>query len=206
MQETKTSLTEKMKKIAEQKAKLQNQINEENSKNTTTAGRLILQLSVALAGKYDFTISYIAYNAFWTPYYDVRVDDIKSPIKLVAKAKISQTTGIDWKQVKLSLSTSTPSQWGAAPVLNAWYLAYINPVYAMNRSLGMNSIQPMAADANKDFMTQPYLMGEYVDQEKHKLNIKGAGSAANNEPLYIVNGSPMSKEEFAKISPSAIQK
>lgn len=202
LQETKTSLNEKMKKIAEQKAKLQNQINEENSKNTNTSGRLVLQLSVALAGKYDFTISYIAYNAFWTPYYDVRVDDIKSPIKLVAKAKISQTTGIDWKQVKLSLSTSTPSQWGAAPVLNAWYLAYINPVYAMNRSLAMNSIQPMAA--NKDFITEPYLMGEYVPS-KDKLNVRGAGSA-NNSPIYIVNGSPMSKEEFAKISPSAIQK
>ena len=97
-----------------------------------------------IAGKYDFTISYIANNAYWIPYYDVRVDDIKSPIKLITKAKISQTTGIDWKQVKLSLSTSMPSQWGNAPILNAWYLAYINPVYRMDKKLmTMNSIQPI---------------------------------------------------------------
>ena len=133
LRETEQSLREKMKKIEEQKVKLQNQISEESKKNITTAGRLVLQLNAATSGKYDFTISYIANNAYWTPFYDVRVDDIKSPIKLITKAKIAQTTGIDWKQVKLSLSTSIPSQYGAAPILNAWYLAYINPVAYYNK-------------------------------------------------------------------------
>ncbi len=204
LQETKTSLTEKIKKIDDAKNRLQNQINEETKKNTSTAGRLVLQLSVAISGKYDFTISYIANNAFWSPYYDVRVDDIKSPIKLITKAKISQTTGIDWKQVKLSLSTSLPSQWGNAPLLSAWYLAYINPVYAMNRSLTMNSIQPMSRAykmkdsggdgvADEVFVQVPY---GSVKQSNYK----------SQEPLYIVNGAEMSKEEYSKISPSSIKK
>ena len=150
LQEIKSSLSEKMRKIDEQKAKLQNQINEENSKNNSSAGRLILQLSVAIAGKYDFSISYIANNAYWAPFYDVRVDDIKSPIQLVAKAKIIQTTGIDWKQVKLSLSTSLPSQFGEAPILNSWYLSYYNPVYKMNQELSQkNSIQAYRAIEGK---------------------------------------------------------
>ncbi|MBS4042567.1 MAG: mucoidy inhibitor MuiA family protein [Chitinophagaceae bacterium] len=197
LQETKSSLTEKMKKIDEQKAKLQNQINEENSKNTSQAGRLILQLSVAILGKYDFTISYIANNAYWTPYYDVRVDDIKSPLKLITKAKITQTTGIDWKQVKLSLSTSLPSQWGNAPILNAWYLAYVNPVYALQgrvAGLAMNSIQ------------QGYLEKSSQKAESSSIRIRGTASInGNNEPLYIVNGAEMSKSEFNKISSSDIK-
>jgi chromosome segregation ATPase len=53
LQETKQFLTEKIKKIDDFKNKLQNQINEETKKNTTTAGRFVLQLSVAIAGKYD---------------------------------------------------------------------------------------------------------------------------------------------------------
>ena len=200
LQETKTSLTEKIKKIDDAKNRLQNQINEETKKNTSTAGRLVLQLSVAIGGKYDFTISYIANNAFWTPYYDVRVDDIKSPIKLITKAKISQTTGIDWKQVKLSLSTSLPSQWGNAPLLSAWYLAYINPVYAMNRSLTMNTIQPMGEKVSADYAyASPGAASE--------VRVRGYGSIlSNNEPLYIVNGAEMSKEEYSKISPSSIKK
>lgn len=205
IQETKSSLSEKIKKIDDAKNKLQNQINEETKKNTTTAGRLVLQLSVAIAGKYDFTISYIANNAFWTPYYDVRVDDIKSPMKLITKAKISQTTGIDWKQVKLSLSTSLPSQWGDAPLLSAWYLAYINPVYRMDKKLAaMNSIQPMGAykaEADEVVVTGYGTPGSGSD-----IRTRGITSIqANNEPLYIVNGAEMSKEEYSKISPSSIK-
>ena len=196
IQETKSTLTEKIKKIDDARNRIQNQIAEETKKNTTTAGRLILQLSVAIAGKYDFTISYIANNAYWTPYYDVRVDDIKSPLKLITKAKISQTTGIDWKQVKLSLSTSMPSQWGDAPILSAWYLAYINPVYKMNRQLAMNSIQPMA-EASVAYDGAP--------GAAKKINI-GSDASVNSEPLYIVNGAEMSKEEYVKISSSAIKK
>lgn len=198
LQESKEALTEKVKKIDEVKNKLQNQIAEETKKNTTTAGRLVLQLSVAIAGKYDFTISYIANNAFWTPYYDVRVDDIKSPMRLITKAKISQTTGIDWKQVKLSLSTSMPSQWGNAPILSAWYLAYINPVYRMNKQLAtMNSIQSMGEKVSADYAYAPGAASE--------VKIRGYGSTQSQEPLYIVNGNEMSKEEFSKISSSAIK-
>lgn len=197
LQDAKQSLTEKLKKIDEQKQKLQNQISEESKKNTSSAGRLVLQLYAAIAGKYNFTVSYIANNAFWSVYYDVRVDDVKSPLKLITKAKVSQTTGIDWNQVKLSLSTSMPNQWGNAPILNAWYLAYINPVYAMNRQLAAsNYIQP-SAKLN-------YSQAE-VAYDKD-IAVRGNSSVyQNNEPLYIVNGAEMSKEEFAKISQTAIK-
>ena len=201
IQETKSSLSEKIKKIDDARNKLQNQISEETKKNTTTAGRLVLQLSVAIAGKYDFTISYIANNAFWTPYYDVRVDDIKSPMKLITKAKISQTTGIDWKQVKLSLSTSIPSQWGNAPILSAWYLAYINPVYRMDKRLAaMNSIQPMSIRGN----ASSYDLDEVVVQVPYG-SIKNTNFKIT-DPLYIVNGAEMSKTDYSKISPSSIKK
>lgn len=205
LRETEQGIKDKMKKIEENKTKLQNQIAEESKKNINTAGRLILQLNAASTGKYDFTISYIANNAYWTPFYDVRVDDIKSPIKLITKAKIAQTTGIDWKQVKLSLSTSTPSQYGTAPILNAWYLAYINPVAYMNikmkravqNDLSEVVVQvPYGTVKNRQF-GGPGSIGDY--------KIRGNTSISNN-PLYIVNGAEMSYEEYSKISPSAIQK
>ncbi len=212
IQETKSALQEKMKKIDDARTKLQYQINEETKKNTTTAGRLVLQLSVAIAGKYDFTISYIANNAFWTPYYDVRVDDIKSPMKLITKAKISQTTGIDWKQVKLSLSTSMPSQWGNAPLLSAWYLSYINPVYRMDKKLErlgeklittQNYIQPMGKSYEDRSQVDEVVVTGYGASRN---SIRGSASIqSNNEPLYIVNGAEMSKNDYSKISPSSIK-
>src|SRR5688572_16033604 len=117
---------DKQKKLNELLLRIRNQIKEEESKNTRNAGQLRLQLSIATTGKYDFTVSYITPNAWWTPYYDIRVDDIRNPMKLIYKAKVAQTTGVDWRKVRLSLSTSTPNQWGNAPVLKSWFLSYIN--------------------------------------------------------------------------------
>ncbi len=187
---------EKQKKWNEQMTKINLQINEEESRNTKHAGQLHLQLSAALSGKYDFTVSYITPNAFWTPYYDIRVDDIKSPLKVIYKSKITQTTGIDWKKVKLSLSTSVPSQWGNAPVIKSWFLSYINPVNAMEKSLAANRIQALGSSPSQ--LSEVVVVGYATKQNND-------GREENDEPLYIVNGAIMSKQDFSKLSTSVIK-
>jgi hypothetical protein len=48
----------------------------------------------------------------------------------VYKASVSQRTGIDWKQTKLTLSTANPNWSGVAPILNPWYLQiYVPQLY-----------------------------------------------------------------------------
>ncbi|HKH63667.1 MAG TPA: DUF4139 domain-containing protein [Flavitalea sp.] len=187
---------EKHKKISNQINRLRSQIAEEEKKNNKITGRIHLQLSVAMAGNADFTVSYIAPNAFWAPYYDIRVDDIKKPLKVIYKAKLVQTTGIDWKQVKLALSTSVPNQWGNAPILRSWFLSYINPVTVMEKGLARNRIQ--------SFEDMKASMSEVV--------VSGYGAAAPasrekiNRPVYVVNGALMSEDEFGKINPASIAK
>ena len=140
-------LQEKKRKLNETIDKFQKELNEETNKNTTSTGRITLQLQVSSIGKYTFDVSYIALNASWNPFYDLRVDDVKSPIKLIYKANISQSTGIDWKQVKLSLSTATPGQSGTAPELTTWFLGYVSP-YSSNR-MAMAK-QAMMAEVKND--------------------------------------------------------
>jgi TonB-dependent SusC/RagA subfamily outer membrane receptor len=192
---------EKQKKFAELIAKIKKQIQEEESKNTKNSGQFHLQLSVAVASKFDFIVSYITQNAFWTPYYDIRVEDIKSPLKVIYKAKITQTTGIDWKKVKLSLSTSVPSQWGNAPVLKSWFLSYINPITVMERSLARNRVQSFGESL------EGRVAGVNVTEDKNvKLQMRGLRSMTSADvPLYIVNGAVMSQGDFAKINPNTIK-
>jgi TonB-dependent SusC/RagA subfamily outer membrane receptor len=187
-------LRERQRKLAEQVNKIRTQIREEESRNTRNRGQLKLQLSVAAQGKYDFIVSYITPNAFWTPYYDIRVDDIKSPLKLIYKAKITQTTGIDWRKVKLSLSTSIPNQWGNAPVLKSWFLAYINPIRVMEKNLSaMNSIP------SYDMKTEGYAT-------QAPVTLRGSASIKEGStPLYVVNGAIMTANEFSKINQSSIK-
>jgi len=134
------TLNEKKKKLNDIVVKLNTQVEEEQSKNTVVSGRLVLQLSVAVAGKYDFALSYITPNAYWTPTYDIKVENTKSPLHLIYKANIVQTTGIDWKKIKMSLSTSTPNQLGNAPLLNGWYLRYKEPIVYGNRTAQLNDV------------------------------------------------------------------
>ncbi len=188
---------EKQKKLNQILNRLRSQVREEESRNTRNTGQLRLQLSIAAWGKYDFAISYITPNAWWSPYYDIRVENIKSPLKVVYKAKIAQTTGIDWKKVKLSLSTSVPNQWGNAPVLKSWFLSYINPVAVMEKRLSTNRIQ--------SYDLAGRVPGVNVE-EVESVKIRGyANVSGENKPVYVVNGSIMSAEDFARINPSAIQ-
>lgn len=77
------------------------------------------------AGKLVF--SYVVTNAGWYPSYDIRVDDITKPVTIFYKANVYQSTGVSWKDVKLSFSNATPWVAGDVPALNPWFIDYFVP-------------------------------------------------------------------------------
>lgn len=121
---------------------------------------LKLQVIAKEAQEANFAISYYTPNAGWVPTYDMRVKTLDNSFKLVYKASISQTTGIDWHQTKLMLSTNNPNLGTHIPVLNAWNLQlYVPQIYenmrkaknaakANNRVQGMGSIEVVSEDNN----------------------------------------------------------
>lgn len=114
--------------------KLQQQINADYYKPVKPPkvyGQLILQVACNSSGSIPVELSYFTRNAGWMPMYDVRVNSKTNEIKLVYKASVMQSTGINWKKTKLTLSTANPS-WGAVqPVLTPWYLQqYVANLYS----------------------------------------------------------------------------
>ncbi len=195
-----TGLNQQQVKQEKQVGKLKEQIAEEQKKNTRSAGKLILQLNCAIAGRYDFHISYVTQNAYWTPFYDLRAANISSPLKIIYRAKIFQTTGIDWKQVKLSLSTSTPSQTGNAPLFNTWFLSYTNPVNYYNKSMALQNTIPGTLAGKVSGLDEVVVVGYGA------VKVRGVTSFSDSStPLYIVNGNEMPVSEFNKISSNAIK-
>lgn len=187
-------LNNRKKKLYDVADKIKAQIAEEQKKNVSTAGRVTLRLSAAMDARADFTISYIAKNTYWTPYYDVRADKINSPLKLSYKAKIVQTTGIDWKLVKMSLSTSMPAQYGNAPLLNSWFLSYVNAISANN-------------NLDEVVVTGYGIMKGKRDLTGTMSGIRIRGASANNihEAMVVINGVPSNNDEMAKINPDDIK-
>ncbi len=88
------------------------------------------KIEISIIAERNFTaqvdFSYVVNNASWYATYDVRTADVNEPVKLVYKANISQTTGIDWKDVQLTLSTGNPMVTGNKPKLDTWFLTEYN--------------------------------------------------------------------------------
>ena len=201
LQNTLTQQKGKRSKLLLQNGRVKEQIVEEEKKNTSTAGRLTLQLNAAMPIEADFAITYIARNAYWTPFYDVRADNIQQPVKLMYKAKVVQTTGIDWKAVKLSLSTASSSHSSNAPELASWFLGYVNPVvqYGYNNSLqgkvaGL-SINPQSS------LSEVVVTGYgSVREDREPIN-----NYTPPKPVFVVNGTIVSDDAFQQIDPSNIK-
>lgn len=104
-------------------------------------GQLTLQVMCKRGAEIPVSLSYYTNNAGWTPLYDIRVNSKTNKVKLVYKASITQTSGIDWKKTKLTLSTGTPNFGVTAPVLTPWFLQlYVPELY--------RSLQGRAPGAN----------------------------------------------------------
>ena len=115
----------KAKRLNELLSGLKNRL-DVNLKNEekTSKGKLVLQVMNDVAGNVAFEISYLSNAASWQPFYDLRASLVSEPIDMTYKARVVQNTGIDWKKVKLSLSSGNPNQNNQAPHLNPWFLRY----------------------------------------------------------------------------------
>lgn len=165
-------------------ARMQQQLQELSLDKTGTTGQIVLQVMATAASTGDFNISYLSPNAAWIAFYDLRAENTSSPLKIVYKANVTQSTGLDWKKVKLSLSTGNPSQNGTAPLLSAWFLQFGEPQYAYDRKKQayQNRIQTMEARVPmKDeqmlaevVMTKPIIQGQVagvaLTQNENMLN------------------------------------
>jgi uncharacterized protein (TIGR02231 family) len=118
-------LSNQEKKLVIIRDKLANQLEQFNAQNNLEILVTVKTLSSISNAKIE--LSYLVTNASWTPFYDVRVSDTKSPLQLVSKAYLTQGTGEDWKNVTIKLSTSNPNEGGTKPELQTNYLRYNVP-------------------------------------------------------------------------------
>jgi uncharacterized protein affecting Mg2+/Co2+ transport len=174
---------------------LRDQIAEEEAKNTKTSGRISLQLLSPLAGTYDITVSYLTMAAHWEPAYDLKMTGSNDPLQLLYKARLVQSSGIDWKHVKLSLSTSFPSKGGNAPILKARFLRFAEALTYLNFSNNQGLANTLTGKTP----------GVAVDKDVY-FKVRGYESVNGSlgQPLYMVNGQEMSPDDYAKLDPNTI--
>jgi len=176
--------------------RLKKQLNQESLKNNKSTGVLKLNLSAPAATGCAFTISYYTTAANWVPYYDINIASTDKPIKIIAKSKVRQTTGIDWEKVNLTLSTATPSNGKVAPLFNAWFLNYITP--SVSRALSGRVAGVAVQNA--------YSYEKSAEMQDSKIFIRGVGSVNEDaKPLIIVDGNEVSQDYLNSLDPNMIK-
>ena len=104
-----------------------NQISQDETDNMQLNGMLRLSVSVPENITTTFTITYFTNQAQWVPCYDINIPSMDKSITLQSKAKVKQLTGLDWNNVKLTLSNATPNRSTVAPVFKTWFLSFQRP-------------------------------------------------------------------------------
>lgn len=123
-----------IKDCEKQIAALQKQLSDRLGKEKLPSGEISVSVSSEKPLQGRFTFSYVVSNAGWYPSYDIRVDDITKPVSIFYKANVFQSTGVDWKDVKLSFSNATPWIAGDVPLLYPWFIDYYVPIPVISRN------------------------------------------------------------------------
>ena len=193
------------------------QLGNMNGQESNTGGQLVLQvMSTTPVLSSTINISYISRNAGWTAAYDLKADKVSDPLRIVYKANVAQQTGLDWKKVKLILSTGNPTAGSNAPVLSAWLLHYGQAYQPARNEVAANIIQsykyqnnasmtnisadqlskrPVTSMTDMLEMAAPgvYTSGSGQPGAYADIAVRGSSTlSASAAPLIVLDGAPYS--------------
>jgi uncharacterized protein (TIGR02231 family) len=119
------------------------QAEEIKKKTNVQRKEVTLVLASATEQRIEFQLKYLVRNAGWEATYDLVATDIAKPVSLKYNALVYNGTGIDWKDVRLVLSTGDPSVAASRPYLTTWNLNYqsaANEGFVQNQLYQQNRI------------------------------------------------------------------
>lgn len=148
-------LKENIRKTDKSIAELNTELSRINSElapyRNRTKGEVEVTVSSTKAQNIKLGMSYYVNCAYWTPFYEARVEDVNKDISVAYKAKIYQSSGYDWNNVKVTLSTGNPTLNGTVPTLNKWILREHQPQVRYSKAnLKMAAAESVAYDMEMD--------------------------------------------------------
>ncbi|KAB5591408.1 Protein F37C4,5 [Ceratobasidium theobromae] len=128
-------VAKRIQELDTQVSKAQGELNEaqckvfEDAEGEKRGTRVTVTVLAETDGGAELMLTYVVLNAWWTPLYDLRASIAKSPdaastVTLHYRASITQTTGENWPDVALTLSTASPQLGSAVPGLKSWRIGF----------------------------------------------------------------------------------
>lgn len=177
-------LQKDIEELQKERTKINQQLNEMNRKFDLSTNEIVLLADVKETATVPFEITYLVQKAGWYPTYNIRVKDVTSNLQLEMNANVYQTSGENWNNIKLVLSTGNPNENNSKPLINPWFISYTNAQvrnYMKQWTIGGND---------------QLLMGRVTDNNGApvtgaSVNIKGTtqGTTTDANGFYRLNSS-----------------
>jgi uncharacterized protein (TIGR02231 family) len=120
----KIEIAKQLKTLREELNDIDQQIEQLKRKNRRAGGAILMAVQSEQAQEVTFLLRYFVPAARWYPSYDVRVDETDGPLNLRYKANIRQNTGVDWRDVNLTISSADPRRTTTLPSIDPVYIDF----------------------------------------------------------------------------------
>ncbi len=118
----------------------QKQLNDITSRLQLATKTMIIEVECLKNSDVALTAAYVVFNARWSPQYDVRASRDAGTVLLEYRGVVQQSTGEDWTNVDIALSTARPDIGGVKPDLSPWFVNVAQPL--VSRSMMRKSAAP----------------------------------------------------------------
>ncbi len=145
---------------------------------------IMVEVEVVKPVSFGLTASYLVKGASWQPLYDARANFEKSEVEMVSCGIIRQTTGEDWQDVEISLSTAKPTIGGRMAYVSPWFLRLDQSRFTMESRNNIVAGQ-FASFSSSENAGEPGLAKDAIAEQKgtavvykllRKATVKSDGS------------------------------
>jgi len=162
----KARLDEKYNELQE----LANKVDEEKQvKAQEPVYQAIVSVSADVATQARLSINYYVANAGWTPDYELKASNTSNEIAIVHKANVQQTTGIEWNDVKLTISNGNPAMNNNKPELTSFYINFYQPYRNTVEIKATSKVPKMQAENLEAIMDMPTSTGITFSNDDAKI-------------------------------------
>ncbi len=136
----------------------------------------------------ELFLTYAVWGPSWRPVYDLRVSTETKMVQVVYNALVSQSTGEDWQDARLRLSTAQVHVSGVPPEVLPWYIGIRSPEAPRKRSASADFAKSMPAPA----AAAPEMMEEAYFEKKEMalMEVEDAGvSGGASSVEFAIGGS-----------------
>ncbi len=163
-------------KVNEKIAKLSAQINETNVKLDQPSGTILVSIEAKQRTNIALNVSYYVPAASWEPLYELHGKDVKSPVELIYKASVRQSSGENWTKVPFTLSTGNPQLNNTKPNLVPWFVDFIR----FRKQYELKEMQSAAPMMNKA-STDNYMIQGAADSAMEEIAVSQNETAVSVE-------------------------